>query len=92
MSNIKSNIKVEKITHLRGEICLPGDKSISHRAIMISSIARGKSFISNLLSSLDCYATIDAFKRMGISIEVGDLSALVGGSRGKVRSGSPLCL
>ncbi|NQT95537.1 MAG: 3-phosphoshikimate 1-carboxyvinyltransferase [Candidatus Omnitrophica bacterium] len=53
---------------LQGEITPPGDKSISHRAIMLSSIARGKSRISNLLQGFDCQATIDAFSKMGISI------------------------
>lgn len=65
-----SSIRVENISRLRGRIFPPGDKSISHRAVMISSIAKGKSFISNLLGSLDCAATIDAFRKMGISIEL----------------------
>lgn len=65
-----SSIKIKTISRLRGKISPPGDKSISHRAIMISSIAKGKSSISNLLGGLDCAATTDAFRKMGISIEL----------------------
>jgi 3-phosphoshikimate 1-carboxyvinyltransferase len=63
-------IHIEKISLLRGEISVGGDKSISHRAVMISSIAKGDSLIRNLLESEDCRATIDAFKNMGISVDI----------------------
>lgn len=66
-----SSIKINHLSRLRGELSLPGDKSISHRAVMISSIAKGKSLISNLLDSLDCSATIEAFQNMGISLQRG---------------------
>jgi 3-phosphoshikimate 1-carboxyvinyltransferase len=65
-----SSMTIEKISRLKGKVSMPGDKSISHRAIMISSIAKGKSLISNLLDSLDCQATINAFLKMGVSIEI----------------------
>ena len=52
-----------------GELTLPGDKSLSHRAIIFASIANGKSMIRNLLLSRDTNATIEAFKSMGIEIE-----------------------
>lgn len=77
-----SNITIEKIPALRGEIILPGDKSISHRAIMLSSIAEGRSSISNLLDSLDCEATISAFRKMGISIEFKDKKSVIVEGRG----------
>ncbi len=64
-------IHIEKISLLRGEISVGGDKSISHRAVMISSIAKGDSVIRNLLRGEDCRATIDAFKNMGISVNTG---------------------
>ncbi|NQT89627.1 MAG: 3-phosphoshikimate 1-carboxyvinyltransferase [Candidatus Omnitrophica bacterium] len=66
-----STIQVTDISGLRGRVSLPGDKSISHRAVMISSIAEGKSSVSNLLDGLDCRATIDAFSNMGIVITQG---------------------
>ena len=48
---------------------IPGDKSISHRAIIIPSISQGVSEISNLLMSEDVIHTLNAFKEMGVSIE-----------------------
>ncbi|MFC1767719.1 3-phosphoshikimate 1-carboxyvinyltransferase [Candidatus Margulisiibacteriota bacterium] len=57
---------------LEGEITVPGDKSISHRAVMIGSIAKGDTIIENFLRSDDCYHTIDCFKKMGIEIEEGE--------------------
>ena len=53
---------------LRGEIYIPGDKSISHRVIMCASLASGISTIKGLLESTDCLATIQAFRDMGIEI------------------------
>ena len=58
-----------KITGLRGEVNIPGDKSISHRCIMFGSIASGTTEISNFLQGADCLATINCFRRMGIEIE-----------------------
>ena len=46
---------------LRGEITLPGDKSISHRAIMCASLASGTSEIKGFLDSEDCLATLNEF-------------------------------
>jgi 3-phosphoshikimate 1-carboxyvinyltransferase len=51
------------------EIPIPGDKSISHRAVMLGSLARGESVIHNFLPSADCLATVDCFRRMGVEIE-----------------------
>ena len=53
---------------LKGEITVPPDKSISHRAIMFSSIASGKCVISNFLDSEDCMRTLEAFRAMGVDI------------------------
>ncbi|MGD8782264.1 MAG: 3-phosphoshikimate 1-carboxyvinyltransferase [Ignavibacteria bacterium] len=63
---IQSFNKIEKV---KGELILPGDKSVSHRAVMFSSLAKGKSVIYNLLESEDIYATINAFRCMGCEIE-----------------------
>jgi 3-phosphoshikimate 1-carboxyvinyltransferase len=63
-------ITIKKIPSLRGSIIVPGDKSISHRAVMMASIANGKSRIRNLLMGQDCQATINAFKAMGIIISM----------------------
>lgn len=53
---------------LRGSIRVPGDKSISHRAIMFGSIAEGETLIHGLLPSDDVLATVTAFREMGVSI------------------------
>ena len=45
--------KFEKIKKIKGELVLPGDKSISHRSVMLTSLAKGKSFIHNLSNSED---------------------------------------
>lgn len=55
---------------LKGEIKIPGDKSISHRSIMIGSIAEGRTEIYSFLNSEDTMATIDCFRKMGVSIDI----------------------
>ncbi|GGI77856.1 3-phosphoshikimate 1-carboxyvinyltransferase [Legionella impletisoli] len=57
------------VNTLKGDITVPGDKSISHRAIMLGSIAKGTTTISGFLESEDCLATIAAFRSMGVTIE-----------------------
>ena len=53
---------------LKGEIVVPGDKSISHRSIMVGSIAEGVTEIDNFLLSEDTLATIECFRDMGVNI------------------------
>jgi len=55
--------------HLAGVISPPPDKSISHRAVMLASLAEGESRIHNFLEGEDCHATMRAFSQMGIRIE-----------------------
>ena len=55
---------------LAGEITVPGDKSISHRAVMFGAIARGATRIRNFLMGADCLSTIDCFRRLGVEIDV----------------------
>lgn len=65
-------MSVRKITpgnHLKGELTVPGDKSISHRAVMLGSIAQGTTEITNFLKGADCLSTIRCFRQMGVSIE-----------------------
>lgn len=54
---------------VEGEINLPGDKSISHRAVMFSSLAEGTSLIKNISNGEDVKTTIKCFKKMGVEIE-----------------------
>ena len=60
---IKSNVK------LIGEIRVPGDKSISHRSIILGAIGVGRTEVSNILFSEDTLRTIECFKAMGVEIE-----------------------
>ena len=55
--------------HLKGEITVPGDKSISHRAVMFGALAEGLTEVEGFLPGADCLSTIDCFRRMGIFIE-----------------------
>jgi 3-phosphoshikimate 1-carboxyvinyltransferase len=56
------------VSSLRGAIEVPGDKSISHRAVMFGAIANGTTTISNFLAGEDCLSTIDCFRKLGVSI------------------------
>ena len=62
------HFKIHKGNGLKGEITVPGDKSMSHRAIMLASLAEGKSEISGLLEGEECLATIEVLKKMGVNI------------------------
>ena len=63
-------MKTSKINNgLKGIVDIPGDKSISHRSIIIPSISKGTAEITNILKSEDVLNTIDAFKKMGVNIE-----------------------
>lgn len=62
-------MKLTTSRKLQGEVTVPGDKSISHRAVMFGSIARGTTEITNFLQGADCLSTIDCFRKMGVQIE-----------------------
>src|SRR5258705_1255238 len=62
-------IIVAPVNRLRGNLCLPGDKSISHRAAMIASIAHGKSVLENFSTAQDCAATLDCLRALGVRVE-----------------------
>ncbi|MCL4456786.1 MAG: 3-phosphoshikimate 1-carboxyvinyltransferase [Nitrospirae bacterium] len=61
--------ELTKAGSLKGEITPPPDKSISHRAVMLASIAEGKSIVRNFLRAEDPMSTMNAFRSMGIEIE-----------------------
>ena len=72
-------MNTNKKLSLRGEITVPGDKSISHRAIMFGSIAKGTTEITGFLNSADCHSTISCFRQMGINISENGSTVLVEG-------------
>ena len=74
------NAVIKPSGKLRGEITVPGDKSISHRSVMLGSIAKGDTRISGFLTGEDCLSTIDCFKKLGIDIEVNGTDVTVHGN------------
>ncbi len=66
------NKEIKKSSALRGEITVPGDKSISHRAVMFGSLATGTTRISHFLKGADCLSTIACFRSMGIRIDLNE--------------------
>ena len=73
-------MKFTKASPLRGELSIPGDKSISHRSIMFGSLAKGATEITNFLQGADCLSTIACFEKMGIGIENNGDSVIVHGN------------
>ena len=59
---------VEPAAGLRGEIVVPGDKSISHRSIMLGSLATGTTLVKGFLHGEDNHATLNAFRAMGVEV------------------------
>ncbi len=72
-------MKFTRAKHLHGEVTIPGDKSISHRAVMFGSLAEGTTEVTGFLRGADCLSTIDCFRRLGISIEDQDDRVLIHG-------------
>ena len=64
------SVLIEQRGSLRGEVKVPGDKSISHRAILFGSLAKGTTEIDGFMMGEDCLCTIDCFRKMQVSIEI----------------------
>jgi len=64
-----TTFSVEPGGALRGDLRVPGDKSISHRSIMFGALAEGRTRVSGFLDGEDCLATLAAFQAMGVPIE-----------------------
>ena len=60
-----------------GRLRVPGDKSISHRSIMLGALAEGETRVSGFLQGDDCIATLEAFRALGVSIEGPDQGAVI---------------
>ncbi len=86
-------MEINKLTNsLKGEIRVPGDKSISHRSVILGSISEGKTNIKNFLMGEDCLDTIKCFRKLGVNIEIkGSEVDIEGvGIRGLKKSKEPL--
>jgi 3-phosphoshikimate 1-carboxyvinyltransferase len=73
---------VRPAASLRGRVRVPGDKSISHRALMLGGLADGVSQVSGFLPSGDCMATLACFRALGIQIDAHDATTLTVHGRG----------
>jgi len=73
---------LEGIPKLKGKLSVPGDKSISHRALILGSIAQGETHIYNFLNSLDCLKTLECMQALGVEIERGSNHSLKVKGRG----------
>src|SRR5208283_3018019 len=71
------NVELTRVGGLKGEVFPPPDKSISHRAVMLASIAEGKSVVRNFLRAEDPISTLEAFKMLGIKIDESGSGVLV---------------
>jgi 3-phosphoshikimate 1-carboxyvinyltransferase len=64
-----ASYKIVPPRHLAGELSVPGDKSISHRAVIFNAIAAGSARIANFLHGADCLATIACMQALGVPVE-----------------------
>lgn len=63
-------LSTEKLSHgLHGELCVPGDKSISHRVAILAGLAKGRTKVANFLCSEDCLHTLTAMRQLGATVE-----------------------
>src|ERR1051325_586843 len=62
------NIRIKGQASVSGRVRVPGDKSISHRIAILSSVAEGKTTVRGFASSADCHATLDCVRRLGVRV------------------------
>ena len=72
-------MKLSRVHGLSGEVTVPGDKSVSHRSIMLGSIAKGNTEVEGFLQGADCLSSIACFRKMGVEIENNGDKVLVHG-------------
>ena len=90
--------KIEQAPVIRAEITVPGDKSISHRAVILAGLSNGTCKLTGFLPSEDCLCTMEAMRALGVQIERPATTTLIVHGRSRQltatawrrRSGSPL--
>lgn len=70
---------ITKAENLKGIITVPGDKSISHRSVMLGALSKGTTHVSGFLTGEDCLSTVSCFRKMGIDIEIDGTNVTVHG-------------
>lgn len=73
------NVTIKPKRNIKKTLSVPGDKSISHRAVMFGAIAEGTTEIEGFLMGDDCLSTIKCFRQLGIDIEVNENKVIVHG-------------
>lgn len=73
-------VRIKKTNQLKGEIEVPGDKSITHRAFILGSIATGQTIVSNFSKGQDCKSTLNCLLNLGIKIEEKDGKIFINGN------------
>ena len=89
---MSDRIELKRAKKLKGRIVPPPDKSISHRAIILSSISKGRSIIKNFLRAEDTMSTLKAFRKLGIKIEEVSPPTHPSPSRGEGKGGGELII
>lgn len=84
------HMKLTPAQTVKGSLCLPGDKSISHRAALIAALADGASEITNFSTARDCASTLDCLRGLGVEIERHDGKVRILGRRELVEPREPL--
>lgn len=79
---------VKPARRIKGRVCLPGDKSISHRAALLAASATGQSHISNFSTARDCASTLSCLTKLGVSIQRDGNDVRVEGGNGRLRAPS----
>ncbi len=69
--------KINKALPLNCELEVPGDKSISHRSVMLSALSRGSCVIRGFLPGEDCLSTMEAMRTLGIELEQPNATTLI---------------
>ncbi len=72
-----SDWKIRRAPVIQAELEVPGDKSISHRAVMLASMSNGVCVIKGFLPSEDCLCTVNAMRALGVEIEAADETTLI---------------
>lgn len=87
-----ANLKITPVKKIQAEITVPGDKSISHRALILASLANGRSKVTGFLPSEDCLSTLHAMQALGVETETIDETSLFieGRNLDLLSSGEPL--
>lgn len=74
-----NNYTVQPASHVRGDISVPGDKSISHRAVMLGALGKGVTVVRGFLRGEDTFSTLNAFRAMGVGAREESASLLIDG-------------